>query len=87
MDFDFEEDLEELKAFGNESDADFAERVALRNKGIAMCNKAKQEFAKEMQTSSQMLVKLAGHNFVQGPMARIHDELASKASNYGNYVN
>lgn len=35
----------EQKIIGGESDADFAKRVALRNKYVATCNKGKKEFA------------------------------------------
>ena len=81
-----EEEVEELKFMGGESDSAFAERVADRNRYVAMCGKEKKIFAQTIGKTKSMLVKLANHNFVGKTVGEIHDDLASTAAQYGSIV-
>jgi phage protein D len=71
---------------GGESDSAFAERVADRNRYVAMCRKEKQIFAQTIGKTKSMLVKLANHNFVKKTVGEINDDLASTSARYGSMV-
>lgn len=77
---DLEEEVSELEFMGGESNSAFAERVADRNKYVAMCKKEKQVFAQTIGKTKSMLVKLANHNFVGKTVGEINDDLASTSA-------
>jgi hypothetical protein len=56
---DLEDELIEEKFIGGESNSAFAERVADRNKYVAMCNNEKKAFALTIGTPKNALVALA----------------------------
>lgn len=81
---DLEEDLIEEKFIGGESDSAFAERVALRNKYVAQCNRGKKEFAQTIGKTKKELEALGNRNEnIAGKLLKyMNDDLASKAANY-----
>jgi len=87
-DMDLEEDLIEERFIGGESDAEFAKRVALRNRYVATCTKGKKEFAHAIGKTIKTLQGLGSRNEKIGKsvLAHIDDTLAAKAVNYKNEV-
>jgi len=86
MDMNMEEDLEELGFIGGESKKQYAERVADRNKYVAMCQNEKKVFGQTIAKTSANLKKLGHHNFVKSTVGQLNDATLQAASDYSHNV-